>query len=123
MFQNVQPRSTLQSVIATGELIYHATVRSIRTGHGNALLAILSNMMVSVLFVLAFYVMFTVLGLKGTALRGDFLLYIMSGIFLFMTHTKALGAVVGAACGVDAGGSGARVTPGQREAVEGSGVG
>jgi ABC-type polysaccharide/polyol phosphate export permease len=40
--------------------------------------------------------MFSILGLRGAALRGDFLLYIMSGIFLFMTHTKALGAVVSA---------------------------
>lgn len=95
MFQNVQPRSTLQSMVATGELIYHATVRDVRKAHGNALLAILSNMMVTVLFVMAFYIMFIILGLRGAALRGDFLLYIMSGIFLFLTHTKALGAIVG----------------------------
>jgi ABC-type polysaccharide/polyol phosphate export permease len=38
--------------------------------------------------------MFSVLGLRGSAIRGDFLLYIMSGIFLFLTHTKAMGAVV-----------------------------
>jgi len=44
--------------------------------------------------VTAFYFMFTVLGLKGNAIRGDFLLYIMSGIFLFLTHTKAMGAVL-----------------------------
>jgi len=35
-----------------------------------------------------------VMGMRGSAIRGDFLLYIMSGIFLFMTHTKAMGAVV-----------------------------
>ena len=39
--------------------------------------------------------MFSILGLRGAALRGDFLIYIMSGIFLYMTHSKALGAVVG----------------------------
>tara|TARA_B110000238_G_scaffold139433_1_gene150420 strand:- start:333 stop:986 length:654 start_codon:yes stop_codon:yes gene_type:complete len=38
--------------------------------------------------------MFSILGLRGSAIRGDFLLYIMSGIFLFMTHTKTLQAVV-----------------------------
>ncbi len=53
------------------------------------------NMMQAVIFVLAFYFMFSLLGLRGAAIRGDFLLYIMSGIFLFMTHTKSLGAVVG----------------------------
>jgi ABC-type polysaccharide/polyol phosphate export permease len=29
-------------------------------------------------------------------MRGDFLLYVMSGVFLFMTHVKAVGAVAGA---------------------------
>jgi ABC-type polysaccharide/polyol phosphate export permease len=96
MFQNVRPKSTFQSVIALVELIYHATVRSVRKSHGNALWAICSNMLQAVIFVLAFYIMFSVLGLKGARLRGDFLLYMMSGIFLFLTHVKALGAVVGA---------------------------
>ena len=40
--------------------------------------------------------MFSILGLRAMAVRGDFLLFMMSGIFLFMTHTKALSAVVGA---------------------------
>ena len=96
MFQNVRPKTTLQSIAVTCELIYHATVRDIRKDHGNAFLAILSNMMVAILFVVAFYVMFILLGIRSAALRGDFLLYIMSGIFLFLTHTKALGAIVGA---------------------------
>lgn len=95
MFQNIQPKSTLQSILSIGELIYHATVRDVRKIHGNAILAILSSMMTAVMFVLAFYVMFSILGMRGAALRGDFLLYIMSGIFLFLTHTKALGAIVG----------------------------
>lgn len=96
MFHNIQPKTTLQSVVATSELIYHATVRDVRKAHGNAFMAIFMNMMVAIMFVLAFYIMFILLGIRGAALRGDFLLYIMSGIFLFLTHTKALGAVVGA---------------------------
>ena len=96
MFQNIQPKTTLQSIVATGELIYHATVRDVRKTHGNAFMAILMNMMVAVMFVLAFYFMFQLLGIRKASLRGDFLLYIMSGIFLFLTHTKTLGAVAGA---------------------------
>lgn len=76
-------------------LIYHSIVRDVRKTHGNALIGILINMMQTVILVLAFYIMFTVLGLRGSALRGDFLLYIMTGIFLFMTHNKAIGAVAG----------------------------
>lgn len=79
------------------ELIYHSIVRDIRKSHGNAVLALLMNMMQAAIFVITFYVMFTVLGLRGAALRGDFMLYIMSGIFLFMTHTKTVSSVAGAA--------------------------
>ena len=77
------------------ELIYHSIVRSVRKSHNNAFLAIATNILQAVIFVGAFYVMFSVLGLRGAALRGDFLIYIMSGIFLYMTHSEALGAVVG----------------------------
>lgn len=83
---------------ATGRLfglIYHNTVRTVRRAHGNAVMALGINIMQTVMMVGVFYVMFSMLGLRGMAIRGDFLLYIMSGIFLFMTHIKALSAVVG----------------------------
>ena len=77
------------------ELIYHSVVRSVRKQHNNAFVAIFMNMMQAVMFVGAFYIMFSVLGLRRSAVRGDFLIYIMSGIFLYMTHSKAVGAVSG----------------------------
>ena len=52
--------------------------------------------MTVVIMVLAFYLLFTVLGLKAAKVRGDFLLFMMSGIFLYLTHIKAMGAVAGA---------------------------
>lgn len=96
MFQQSVPRTNLESAINIAELVYHAIVRNVRKTHGNAVMSILVNMLQSFIFVIAFYVMFSVLGLRSAALRGDFLLYLMSGIFLFMTHTKTMGAVVGA---------------------------
>ena len=42
---------------------------------------------------LFFYVMITFLGMKNVAVRGSFVLYVMTGVFLYMTHIKALGAV------------------------------
>lgn len=96
MFQQTAPKTTLASALNVAELIYHSIVRNIRKTHGNAMLSILRNMLQAVIFVMAFFVMFSVLGMRSAALRGDFLLYIMSGVFLFMTHTKTLGAVVGA---------------------------
>jgi ABC-type polysaccharide/polyol phosphate export permease len=96
MFQQTHRQNTgLGAALSLLELIYHSVVRNVRKGHNNALLAIGVNMLQMVVFVLAFYVMFSLLGLRGAAIRGDFLVYLMSGIFLFMTHTKTLGAVVG----------------------------
>jgi ABC-type polysaccharide/polyol phosphate export permease len=84
----------LTSAWSMAELIYHATVRNVRQDHGNAVIGLVMNMMQTLILVGAFYLMFSVLGMKGNAIRGNFLLYIMSGIFLFMTHTKAMGAVL-----------------------------
>ncbi len=96
MFKARRSNSTLGSTFSLLELIYHSTVRSIRKTHGNAIVGLLMNMVQTVILVATFYVMFNVLGMRSNAIRGDFLLYVMSGIFLFMTHTKALGAVAGA---------------------------
>ncbi|MFW2545535.1 ABC transporter permease [Primorskyibacter sp. 2E107] len=93
MFQVTKPRSRLGSAIYISELIYHNSVRAVRKTHGNAVLAILMNMLQSIIFVLAFFFMFQILGLRGTALRGDFMIYIMTGVFLYMTHSKTMGAV------------------------------
>lgn len=95
MFAQARPRSKLGSSFGLMELVYHSTVRSVRRNHGNAIVALLLNVMQTVILVMVFYVMFSILGLRGGAVRGDFLLYIMSGIFLFLTHTKAMSAVVG----------------------------
>jgi ABC-type polysaccharide/polyol phosphate export permease len=96
MFQPKVNTTKVASAASILELIYHATVRELRKTHGNAVIGLVSNIFQSMLFVAVFFVMFTVLGLRGMAVRGDFLLFMMSGIFLFMTHTKAMGAIVSA---------------------------
>ncbi len=96
MFQPKVSKTKTGSAVNLIELIYHATVRQLRKTHGNALVGLVSNIFQSMLFVAVFFVMFSILGLRGSAVRGDFLLYMMSGIFLFMTHTKAMAAVIGA---------------------------
>jgi len=96
MFQAQRRISRARYAFNLVELIYHSIVREIRKGHSNAMVGLLLNMMQVVVFVGAFYFMFSVLGLRSSAIRGDFLLYIMSGIFLFLTHTKAMSSVMGA---------------------------
>ena len=95
MFETRKPRSRLASAVYISELIYHNSVRAVRKSHGNAFMALFMNMLQTIIFVLAFYFMFQILGMRSTALRGDFMIYIMTGVFLYMTHTRTLGAVVG----------------------------
>jgi ABC-type polysaccharide/polyol phosphate export permease len=93
MFQVQEEQSQLSQVIGLFEVIYHATVRAIRKRHSNALFGLLLNMLQTMMLVAVFYLMFAVLGMRRAALRGDFLIYIMSGIFLYMTHIKTVSAV------------------------------
>ena len=92
-----QPRRTntgnFRSAVNFFELVYHSVVRSVRKQHNNAFAAIGINILQAVIFVGVFYVMFSVLGMRGAAIRGDFVIYIMTGIFLFMMHTKTVTAV------------------------------
>ena len=96
MFQVRTQKTSVSGLIAMGEVVFHSVVRSVRSKHNNALIALGLNLLQAVLFVAAFYIMFAVLGMRGSAIRGDFLLYVLSGIFLFLTHTKTVSAVAGA---------------------------
>lgn len=95
MFHNTRKVSGISGAFTLAELVYHSIARKIRKTHGNAMMSIVVNLLQLVVFVMAFYIMFSLLGLRSSAVRGDFLLYLMSGIFLYMTHSKTLGAVVG----------------------------
>ena len=88
MFNYRVRKTAFSSALTTLELIFHATVRSVRKSHNNAFIALATNMLQAAIMVAAFYVMVSLLGLRSSALRGDFLLYIMSGIFLYMSHAK-----------------------------------
>jgi len=95
MFQVSQQQSQVSQAVALLEVIYHATVRHLRKTHSNALFGLFLNMLQSLTLVLVFYVMYAVLGLRSAMIRGDFMLYIMSGIFLYMTQIKTMGSIVG----------------------------
>jgi ABC-type polysaccharide/polyol phosphate export permease len=81
------------TAFGVAEVIFYDTVRHVRRSHANALVALLLNILQTVIFLAAFYVLMTFFGMTGFAIRGDFVLYLMSGVFMFMTHTKASGAV------------------------------
>ena len=93
MFQPAIPRSRVVSLFSTMELIFHVAVRDIRMANGNAIMGLIISIVQSLIMVLVFWFMFTVLKMRGSAVRGDFMLYSMSGIFMFMTHVRTIKAV------------------------------
>ncbi len=96
MFQVERPKSILGSVIGTFELIFHASVHKVRKGHGNAIVGLLLNILQMVLMIVVFFTMMSLLGARGMAIRGNYVVYLMTGIFFFFTHIKAIGAVASA---------------------------
>jgi ABC-type polysaccharide/polyol phosphate export permease len=95
MFRAEIRQTPFRSAMDLSALIYHSTVRSVRRSHGNALIGLVSSIFQSIVFVGVFYLMYNLLGMRANSIRGDFVLYLMSGVFLFLTHTKAIGAVFG----------------------------
>ena len=41
MFQHSQKKSRLQAILWIAELLYHATVREVRSSHGNAVIGMM----------------------------------------------------------------------------------
>jgi ABC-type polysaccharide/polyol phosphate export permease len=95
MFEKKATTGTVSATFEILELVYHNAAHHVRKQHRNAVIAILMSVLQSVATVAVFYVMFSFLGIRGAAIRGDFLLYIMSGVFMFFTHVKAITAVYG----------------------------
>jgi ABC-type polysaccharide/polyol phosphate export permease len=88
--------TALSKGFQTLELMFHVAVRELRKSNGNAVLGLVMSIIQALLMVAIMYFLFSLLGLRRIAVRGDFMLYVMSGVFLFMTHVKAIGAVSGA---------------------------
>ncbi len=94
MFRPAVKTTPLQGIFALGELIFHSAVRHVRKQHGNAIVGLLTNIFQSVLGIGVMLLLNSLVGgMSSAPVRGDKMLYIMSGIFSFMTHTKAIGAV------------------------------
>lgn len=89
-------RSWFSLGFETLELIYHAGVRKMRQTHHNAVLGLVMAIVQALLMLLVMYFMMSLFGMRKIAVRGDFMLYVMSGVFMFMTHIKAIGAVASA---------------------------
>ena len=87
-------RSGISGTLAFLEQVYFGTVRSMRKPSGrNAVLGLIGSMAQTVVFVMAFYFMFQLMGVRTSPIKGNYMLYIISGIAMFMTHNKAVQTV------------------------------
>ena len=96
MFNAKRRNSSFSLMLNMFELTFISAARQVRQGHRNAVVAILLKVMQAMLFLAAFYVMFTVLGQRSVSVRGDFMLYLLTGIFAYLTHIQAVREIMGA---------------------------
>ncbi|WP_347266909.1 ABC transporter [Paracoccus sp. (in: a-proteobacteria)] len=96
MFTQRRNRNMVEAAFTTLALIYHVTVNNLRKGHRNAIVGLIMTVLQAIAMIAGFYLIFAIMGVRRAPIRGDYLVYIMSGIFMFMAHSQTIGAVAGA---------------------------
>ncbi|WP_347824089.1 ABC transporter permease [uncultured Planktomarina sp.] len=87
-------RSDISGTLTFFEQVYFGTVRSMGKSSGwNAVLGLIGSMAQTVVFVMAFYFMFQLMGVRTSPIKGDYMLYIISDIAMFMTNNTAVQSV------------------------------
>ncbi|HIP22367.1 MAG TPA: ABC transporter permease, partial [Rhodobacteraceae bacterium] len=87
-----QSKSLFFGALEFLDLIFHSVVREVRTQSGNATFGVLKEVSNIVVFLALFYTISVFLG-RGAAIRGSLFVFLLTGIILFLTHTKAVGSV------------------------------
>lgn len=96
MFSPTTSRSFGWQLWHTLELIFTQAVRNVRKNHGNAIIGLMLNIVQTMMLLGVFLLIFVFAGGGGAAIRGDTVIYLMSGVVLFMAHIKTLSAVAAA---------------------------
>ncbi len=96
MFSQTHPRNLVEAFFTTMGLIYTTTVKNLRQSDRSPIMGILRPVIQSAVMIGMMYVFYAFLGVKRSPIPGSFLLYIFSGIFMFLTQNQAMAAVAGA---------------------------
>ena len=92
-----QRRSGISGTLALLKQVYFGHVGGMRKSSGrNAVLGLIGSMMQTVIFIMTFYFMFQMMGARSSPFKGNYMLYIISGIAMFMVHNTTVQAVAGA---------------------------
>jgi ABC-type polysaccharide/polyol phosphate export permease len=78
------------------DLVFHSVVHEVRTQSGNATFGIMKEVTTMAIFLSMFYVFTVFLG-RSVAIRGSVMMFLLTGIVLFLAHIKAIGSVRSAA--------------------------
>jgi len=84
-----QTRSIVWAALEFIALIFHCVVREVRMQSGSATLGILKEVTTIGLFMLFFYMLSVFMG-RGAAIRGDLMMFLLTGVALFLIHIKAI---------------------------------
>lgn len=95
LFTQRRNRNFLDAIFTTLNLIYHQTVYNLRNNDRNAVMGLLFTIAQTAIFVGFFALLYFVVGIRSSPIRGDFILFMMSGIFVFMTHVQTVAQVSG----------------------------
>lgn len=96
MFTVERKRTGLAAAASMLAVTYHLTVRKIRGRHSSPGVAILSTVFQMLVMLGFFYLMTGLFGVRRIGIHGDFVLFLLTGIFTFISFNRALGAVCGA---------------------------
>lgn len=93
LFAPRQNRNMVEAGLAQLMLVYHQTVFNLRRTHSNAIVGLAMTILQSVMMVGAFVMLFLFMGVRSSPVRGDFMVFMMTGIFLYLTHIQTISAV------------------------------
>ena len=77
------------------ELLYHGIVREARKQHRTPIAGLATDILQSAIYVIFFLMFMNLMGMRQPTIRGSEVLYIMTGVFLFLVHIRAISAVMG----------------------------
>lgn len=97
-FQRAFQRTALGRVLKFLDLLYVKTVNTIRTKNGNAVKGLFLSVVQMVVMFIFFYIFMKFSGMDKLAMiRGSFVLFMLSGVFMYITHIQTLAPVATAA--------------------------
>ncbi len=85
---------TCRYAVGNGMSFRDDVVRHIYGGHRHALFSVLYNVAQTILLVGAFYLFSTVFHMNSNMIRGDLLIFLITGVFVFGLHVKSVGAIL-----------------------------